>query len=94
MRLFFKERQNAVIQRIKRPSPGWAVTRAEVAIALTIVNDFDIGGPFLSPGETDAPLVTVSELWFGRTKPKPMMRVGEESFPRMQTLARGAQSRR
>ena len=28
-----------------------------VAIALVVVDDFDIGGPFLSPGETDAPLV-------------------------------------
>ena len=28
-----------------------------VAIALVVVDDFDIGGPFLSPDETDAPLV-------------------------------------
>ena len=38
-------------------SPGWAVTRLGVATALVVVDDFDIGGPFLSPGETDAPLV-------------------------------------
>ena len=38
-------------------SPGWAVTRLGVAIALVVVDDFDIGGPFLSPDETDAPLV-------------------------------------
>ena len=38
-------------------SPGWAVTRSGVAIALVVVDDFDIGGPFLSPDETDAPLV-------------------------------------
>ncbi len=40
-----------------RTSPGWAVTRLGVAIALVVVDDFDIGGAFLSPGETDAPLV-------------------------------------
>ncbi len=38
-------------------SPGWAVTRSGVAMALVVVDDFDIGWPFLSPGETDAPLV-------------------------------------
>ena len=38
-------------------SPGWAVTRFRVATALVVVDDFDIGGPFLSPDETDAPLV-------------------------------------
>ncbi len=38
-------------------SPGWVVTRLGVAIAFVVVDDFDIGGPFLSPDETDAPLV-------------------------------------
>jgi hypothetical protein len=38
-------------------SPGWAVTRLGVAIALVVVDDFDIGGSFLSPDKTDAPLV-------------------------------------
>jgi hypothetical protein len=28
-----------------------------VAISLVVVDDFDIGGPFLGPGETGAPLV-------------------------------------
>jgi len=28
-----------------------------VGIALVVIDDFDIGRPFLSPGETDAPLV-------------------------------------
>jgi hypothetical protein len=32
-------------------SPGWAVTRLGVAIALMVVDDFDIGGSFLSPGK-------------------------------------------
>src|SRR6202049_1620844 len=38
-------------------SPGWAVTRLGVAIALVVVDNFDIGRPFLSPEEADAPLV-------------------------------------
>ena len=38
-------------------SPGWTVTRWGVAIVLVVVDDFDIGRPFLSPGETDAPLL-------------------------------------
>ena len=38
-------------------SSGWAVTRSGVAISLLVVDDFDIGRPFLSPDETDAPLV-------------------------------------
>src|SRR4051794_21052335 len=38
-------------------SPGWAVTRLDVAMALVVVDDFDIGRSFRSPGETDAPLV-------------------------------------
>src|SRR5262245_62968550 len=38
-------------------SPGWVVTRFGVATPLVVVDDFDIGGPLLGPGETDAPLV-------------------------------------
>jgi len=38
-------------------SPGRAVTRLGVAMALVVVDDFDIGRSFLGPGETDAPLV-------------------------------------
>jgi hypothetical protein len=38
-------------QRIDRlsTSPGWAVTWLGVAIALVVVDNFDIGRPFLSP---------------------------------------------
>src|SRR6476646_2518091 len=36
-------------------SPGWVVTRLGVAIALVVVDDFDIGRSFFGPGETDAP---------------------------------------
>ena len=31
-------------------SPRWAVIRLGVAIVLVVVDDFDIGGSFLSPG--------------------------------------------
>ena len=38
-------------------SPGWAFTRLGVAMALVVVDDFDIGRSFFGPGETDTPLV-------------------------------------
>src|SRR6516162_11687300 len=38
-------------------SPGCAVTRLGVALALVLVEDFDIGRSFFGPSETDAPLI-------------------------------------
>ena len=38
-------------------SPGWAVTRLGVAMALVVVDDFNIGRSFFGPSETDAPLI-------------------------------------
>jgi hypothetical protein len=38
-------------------SPGWAVTRLGVAMALVVVDDFDIGRSFFGPSKTNAPLV-------------------------------------
>src|SRR5262245_19003431 len=38
-------------------SPGWVVTRSGVAIALVVIDDFDIGRTLLGPHETDAPLI-------------------------------------
>src|ERR1019366_9396795 len=38
-------------------SPGWVVTRLGVATPFVIVDDFDIGGTLLGPGEADAPLI-------------------------------------
>jgi hypothetical protein len=38
-------------------SAGWVVTRLGVAMALVVVDDLYIGGSFLGPGETDAPLL-------------------------------------
>src|SRR6202046_3918730 len=38
-------------------SPGWVVTRFGVGTPLVVVDDFDIGRPFLRPYETNAPLI-------------------------------------
>jgi hypothetical protein len=38
-------------------SPGWAVTRLGVAIALVVIDDFDIGRSFFGPSKADAPLI-------------------------------------
>src|ERR1051326_5980912 len=38
-------------------SPGCVVTRFGVATPLVVVDDFDIGRPFLGPSETNTPLI-------------------------------------
>src|SRR5262245_8115937 len=38
-------------------SPGWVVTRLGVAIALVVVDDFDIDRTLRGPNEADAPLI-------------------------------------
>ena len=48
-------------------SPGWAVTRFGVAMALVVVDDFDIGRSFFGPNETNAPLIIDPNRVLSRT---------------------------